>query len=300
MTLHYLSYKEIDRKKWDGCIATAENSLIYGYFFYLDALTKNWDAIIVNDYESVLPLPWKKKWGIKYYCNPPFTAQLGLFKKSASVITAEILTLMHQKVKYGDVFFNYKNTHAFSTLPQTNYVLNLRNGYECIFSNYKKGLKESLNKCHTKEFIYSSTENLDHAIELYKQYHLFKIPHLSTADCDRFLTLCQLLFDKKMGFTRSVLNNKNELLSIGIFLFDGKRIYNMINVTTAEGRLKESNAFLLDRVINEFSGKDIIFDFEGSDLEGVQFFYKKFNPVNEPYFLYHYNHLPGWIRRFKK
>ena len=53
-------------------------------------------------------------------------------------------------------------------------------------------------------------------------------------------------------------------------------------------------------MIKEFSGSDIIFDFEGSDIEGIKFFYEKFNAVNEPYFFYHYNNLPKLLQLIKK
>ncbi|WP_315816464.1 hypothetical protein [Paraflavitalea speifideaquila] len=56
--------------KWDRCIADAPNGLIYGYSFYLDKMADNWDGLVLNNYEAVMPLPWKKKWGIYYLAHP--------------------------------------------------------------------------------------------------------------------------------------------------------------------------------------------------------------------------------------
>lgn len=300
MNLQYLTYEQVDRTKWDNCVATADNSLIYGYSFYLDAMAQQWDAIIINDYEGVLPLPWKKKWGIKYYCNPPLTQQLGLFTKGEAIISPEIFKLIHSKVKYGDIFFNYKNCMELPVKECANYILSLNQQHQFIEENFKKDLKNNLKKAEKEKLIYSTQEQIELSINLYQQYYLQRTPHIKEADYQNFFKLCQLLLSKRMVFTRSILNEKSEILSTGVFLFDKKRIYNVLNTTTDEGKAKESNPYLLSQVIKEFSGSDLIFDFEGSDIEGIKFFYEKFSPVNQPYFFYHYNNLPKLLQLIKQ
>ena len=300
MTLQYLSYNQIDKTKWDNCIANADNSLIYGYSFYLDALAEKWDAIIVNDYEAVLPLPWRKKWGIKYYYKPPFIQQLGLFTKGNATITPEMIALFCSKVKYGDIFFNHKNDVLLTTQKFTNYILSLNQPHQDIEKNYKKDLKNNLKKAEKENLTYCAKDEITLAITLYQKHYLNRTPHIKKINYQKFLNLCKQLSSKKMAFTRSVVNEKQEILSIGVFLFDNKRIYNILNTTTEEGKAKESNPYLLNQVIKEFSGSDIIFDFEGSDIEGIKFFYEKFNAVNEPYFFYHYNNLPKLLQLIKK
>src|SRR5258705_11018399 len=79
IAIQYLAHKDIDKNKWDRCIDSAGNGLIYAYSFYLDCMAMNWDALVLNDYEAVMPLTWKKKYGIHYLYQPFLTAQLGLF-----------------------------------------------------------------------------------------------------------------------------------------------------------------------------------------------------------------------------
>ena len=62
------SYK-IDRKKWDACITKSSNGLIYASSLYLDHLADNWSGIIANDYDTVMPVVWRKKMGIRYCCK---------------------------------------------------------------------------------------------------------------------------------------------------------------------------------------------------------------------------------------
>ena len=60
-SIRYVKHDDIDPDKWDECVRNAKNGLIYGYSFYLDHMAKNWDGLILGDYEVVMPLPWNKK-----------------------------------------------------------------------------------------------------------------------------------------------------------------------------------------------------------------------------------------------
>ena len=65
--IRYLTENEIDFKKYDQCIANALNSRIYAYSWYLDIVAdKNWDVLVLNDYEAVMPMPKRKRYFINY------------------------------------------------------------------------------------------------------------------------------------------------------------------------------------------------------------------------------------------
>ena len=65
--------------KWDNCITNAPNGLIYGYSFYLDHMAKQWDALVLNDYEAVMPLTWNKKYGINLFIPAFSYSSIGSF-----------------------------------------------------------------------------------------------------------------------------------------------------------------------------------------------------------------------------
>ena len=108
MEIHYLTYQQIIKTKWDACIDKADNGLIYAYSFYLDAMAKHWDALVMNDYEAVMPLTWNKKYSIHYLYQPPFTACLGVFGK---LLTAETVTNSYRQ------FHQNLNTGIFILTP---------------------------------------------------------------------------------------------------------------------------------------------------------------------------------------
>jgi hypothetical protein len=77
-TIQHLTRNEIDSIKWNNCVERSANGLIYAFSYYLDALCDNWDAFVIDDYNAIMPLPWRKKAGIKYIYAPPFIQQLGI------------------------------------------------------------------------------------------------------------------------------------------------------------------------------------------------------------------------------
>ena len=58
--------------------------------------------------------------------------------------------------------------------------------------------------------------------------------------------------------------------------------------------------FLLDNIIKEFSQTGLVLDFEGSDIPGIEHFYKSFGAINQPYNKIHFNRLPYFLRLLKR
>ena len=57
---------KIDIDKWNACVRKDAEASPYMYTFYLDSVCAQWSAVVLEDYESFMPVCWNKKWGIKY------------------------------------------------------------------------------------------------------------------------------------------------------------------------------------------------------------------------------------------
>ena len=79
--IRYISHTEIDREKWDDCISHSVFETLYPYSWYLDVVSPGWYALVRNDYEMVMPLTWKRKYGIRMLMQPLLTQQLGVFAR---------------------------------------------------------------------------------------------------------------------------------------------------------------------------------------------------------------------------
>ena len=79
MSIKYIHREHLDEEKYNQCIATSLQSKIYAFSWYLDIVCDNWDVLVLDDYEAVMPIPWRKKYGIKYVYPPFWVLQLGVF-----------------------------------------------------------------------------------------------------------------------------------------------------------------------------------------------------------------------------
>jgi hypothetical protein len=262
-------------------------------------MSDNWHGIVVNDYDCVMPVPWRKKFGIRYSYDVPFVQQLGWFQQHKAPGAGLITQSFFSFIKYGDYSFNFENSEIGSAVSCRNYILDLRRSYDAIREKFRTNLTRNFKKASQHELVYSIGECGD-AIDLYRELYRERIPHVSNDDFENFRNLCKHISGNNRIIVRNVCNHKRELLAAALFLQDERRLYNIMPSTTPEGRKTSAHHYLLENALKEFAGNELLFDFEGSDIPGVKHFYEMFGAVNQPYQKLHFNHLPQVIKWTKR
>lgn len=297
--INILPSAAIDKQKWDDCIRRSSNALLYASAFYLDHLAENWHGIVVDDYAAVMPVPWKRKMGIRYSYHVPFIQQLGLFTGSDNIAKQKIIDHLFRFVHYGDYYFNFTDSGISKQVLHNNYILNLSKPYETIAAQYNKDLLQNLKKSVRENLCYQH-ETVDNAVLLFRELYAARTPHVTGHDYENFLLVCKTLAQDNNAFARKITGENNEVLAVTLLLRDDRRIYNMMNSTPEAGRKTSANHLLFDKIFREFAGNNLLFDFEGSDIAGIKAFYEKFGPVNQPYASVHFNYLPFPMRFLKR
>ena len=298
MQIQVLPSHKIDKQKWDDCIKQSSNPLIYATSVYLDHMAENWEGFIAGDYNMVMPVPWKKKYGIKYCYHVPFVQQLGVFGKNFTTEQVQIfIQCLKQRYKYGDYSFNYLNQTKDAS-QHNNYILLLSSKYSVIREFYLSHAEKNLNKA--KQFSLQYEEgNAEETINEFRKLYTDRVKQVTAQHYKNFTALCNYIQNKNNLIVRKITNN-SELLASVLLMKDERRYYNLMMTSTSEGRRQCAGAFLYDALIQEFSHNGIILDFEGSDLQGVKFFYKGFGAVNQPYCKVHLSNLKFPLNLFKR
>lgn len=290
----------INKKKWDECIDKSGNDLIYAHSWYLDQLTDNWHGIVLNDYDCVMPVPWRKKHGIRYCYYVPFIQQLGYFNTTNEIDHIELVDAFSKFIKYGDYNFNYSNNaiaNIAGVKTATNFIIDLADK-ETITNNFTKTFMQSLHKALGNDPAYGSATPGE-AIEMYRDLYGDDLKNISESDFKNMVELTGYLSPQNKCVVRKIINKDGITISIVLLLKDKKRLYNIINATNNEGRKTGANYFLYARVFDEFAGKGLLFDLEGSELPGVKSFYKKLGAIEQPYYHMHINNLPFPLKLIK-
>lgn len=292
--IRYLKRQEIDITGWDRCITEAPNGLIYGFHYYLDHMTGGqWDALVLDDYEAVMPLTWRRKFGISYLFQPAFTQQTGIFtsRQPDQTLIGAFLAASAQNFRFAEIFLNYNNAHP-TLQPHTNFILPLDAPYDTLAARYKKDLVRNLKLAARPTLTYTSDIDLDTALTIYHNEYAARTPHVKTQDYQRFKTLCRYLQDRDQLVLRAVTDERKEVLAAALLLRDHTRLYLIQSTTLPAGRKTEANHFLLDQLIREWADSRLTLDFEGSDLPGIAHFYANFGGSDQPYYFYRHNKLP--------
>ncbi len=277
--IRFIQNRDIDKAQWDSLIAASYNQLVYAESVYLDHLCPGWSALISEDEESLMPLPIKSKLGIRYAFQPPFTQQLGIFQMKED--TGSIDSFVEMATQYApliDLNFNYANNLAIGK-KCCNYILDLSKPFDDLKKKFRKDL---ISKAETHRLIYD-TAHINEAITCYIEEIFPRIKRLPFQAINNFRSLCYHYENTGRVICRKVISRQNEDLGFALFLKDQNRVYGILSATGNKGRQMGANAYLLHEVIHEYSGNQLIFDFEGSEIPGVKFYFEKFAPEPQPY-----------------
>ena len=300
--IQYFSHHEINKPKWDRCVKEADNGLIYAYSFYLDHMTDQWDALVLNDYEAIMPLTWNKKYGIYYLYQPFLCAQLGVFGRNIDAKTSKsFLKAVPSKFKYWDISLNHHNIlhlKDFNILLRNNFVLKLSPSYDELHKNYRTNTQRNIKKALQLHCLPQTNFPVEQVIELSRQQS--KRFSNKKYDFERFRKLYHFLHERNQAITYGIFSANSELLASCVFLFSNNRAYYILVGNHPNGRTMGASHALIDAFINDHAGKNLLLDFEGSDIRNLAFFYNSFGATEEKYPAVRLNNLPWYVKWVKK
>lgn len=293
--IRYLQHKDIDKGKWDSTIAECGN--IYAYSWYLDIVHPGWEALVEDDYQSVMPLTGGKKFGVNYLYQPYFVQQLGVF--SQQVLTEEKLNAFKDaipdKFRFAEIRLNENNT--FDNLSQgieyhRNVLLDLNQDYEAIRANYHQNAKRNLAKAEANNLQIVKTVIPYHVVALFTNNRGALLDKWGNAEYARLTALTQFAVSRNHAFILGVTEKDvGQLICAAIFMKTNDRITFLFSGLTIEGKQRQAMTFLLDQVIQQYANQPYTFDFEGSDDENLARFYLGFGGYEVKYPSYTFNRL---------
>ena len=171
--VRYIRHNQIDKQRWDDCIARSVNRRVYAFSWYLDQVCPGWDAVINDDYLAVFPLTMNRKWGITYLYQPYFTQQLGVF--SEGEITSELMEAFFlaipEKVSFAEIQLNAMNNfqvNGWELKTRLNHELPLNFPYSDLYRNYSQNTRRNLKKAGEAGVSLGEPPSTESLIDLFK------------------------------------------------------------------------------------------------------------------------------------
>jgi hypothetical protein len=301
--IQYISNRDIDKTKWDKCIDEVPNGLIYAYSFYLDCMAKQWDALVLNDYEGVMPLTWNKKYGFYYLYQPAFTALLGIFGKNISQeLVTGFLKTIPSEFRLIEISLNAGNNYPAASADFTtrvNYTLELNKDYTSLYNAFRDNHKRDIAKAIQSGCLAKKDLSVEEVIQLNKEQTGF-ISNAKPDDYSNFKNVYELLKRNNKAKVYGITDSQNKVLASAVFFFSHNRAYYIMVGNHPDGKSIGASHALIDAFIKDHAGQNLVLDFEGSDIKNLAFFYSGFGAKEELYPFLKINKLPLYLKWMKR
>ena len=266
---------------------------------------RQWAAVISDDYQYLMPLPWNRKLlGYRQIYPPFFTQQLGVFGANLDEgVFREMLQAIPEAYRRIHLSCHHHNPPLLH-LPGTwtakrNLLLSLKQNYEQTWKGYDKSLRRRLRKAKSQLKLIPLDQPAQ-VVNLY-QTQLESRLKLGPSAYQRMEQLIQQAVEKAKGQLWGVEDQASgNLCCAGFFLLSADRIINLFGASTSEGRTLHAMHFLLDALIEQYTGKLNWFDFEGSEIPTVARFFESYGAIEQPYHHYFWDRSPKWVRAVEK
>jgi hypothetical protein len=301
--IYHIKRKDLDVEKYDACIATSVQSNLFGFSWYLDICCTNWTVLVLNDYEAVMPIPYRKKYGIKYVYPPLWILELGVYSKDETTQVDPFLEVLKAHFKFAELRLNTGNLVVkLQNKTQINSLqfVFLKEGYESIFKKYNRNRKRELIKAKNANLIENWTDVPEKLVSLFKGNIAIRLAKINEKDFENLLRLIKFCLANKTGELLTVYSENNVLVSAAFFIKFNNKVTQLVCASDIHNRDNGANTFSNDRAIFRYQNQFDIYNFGGSSMESIANYYKSFGAKTETYRLLKHNNLFPLLKLFKR
>ena len=263
MNIQLVKHEDLDKTKWNSCVHYATRGNVYGYWWYLANTVKEWDALVEGDYETVFPLfPLDSQ-----ILTPPDTIkEIGIYSinvLSMSRVQAFLEAIPASYQQYNFMLNSGINwPREFAIQPSTvyNHQLLLDKDYETLEKDYLPQVEEQMDLARTNRLILNSNLKPEKIADFYR-IHTTDTTLNINHNFHAYQRIMYNALHRGNGFGSAVMNEKQEYLACGFFIFSHGKIMRLLSNVSPRGLKQGANTLLFDMLIRGNAGRPVILDF---------------------------------------
>lgn len=300
--IHCIERKDLDVEKYDACVAASVQSNLFGFSWYLDICCTNWAVFVWNDFDAVMPIPYRKKYGIKYVYPPLWILQLGVYSRGEGFQVDSFLQVLQVQFKFAELRLNTGNKvvkFQNKTLIRSLQFVSLKEGYESVSKKYNRNRKRELIKAKNANLRENWRDAPEKLITLYKENIAPRLTKIKERDFENLLQLITVCLANKTGELLTVYSDKNALVSAAFFIKHNNKVTQVVCASDMSNRENGANTFYNDRAIFRYQQHFDLYNFGGSSIASIANYYESFGAETENYRLLKHNNLFPLLKLFK-
>ena len=275
--INFVNHADIEKDKWNNCVRLSQFPTFFADYDLLTLANPEWCALILGDYEAVMPLPIKSKYSVSYIYTPVFISRLGIFSIRPDKINhQDFIVHIPAKFKHINLIFNtfiqderLKNLHSYQLL--------LKDNYETIHASFSDNCKRNIKSAEKQHLMYSEDVNTEDIITLFKNNRgRDKRIHLKQSDYQLLKEMSDLATSRSLLDKIAVRNQEGDIVAAALFLKDCERIWFWFSGRSEKHAKTGAMFFLINEYIKKHTESSWILDFNGSMNEQIARFYRGF------------------------
>lgn len=290
--IRYVRHAEIDSAAWDARLERCTNKLWYGLSTTLNAAAPGWDALIDEEADAQMALPWRRKFGITYAYQPFLLQQLGPFSaRPSDHDTERFIAALPSHIRFADIYLCPGNATTPELTPQQNITFDLGAPIDAIRKGYSENHRRTLKKTAAAEAGWAERIPLAELEAFLIGSEQFKRWGIKP---DQKQALARVLLTAEQnghGFACGV-REAGALVCAAYFLRWGGRLTFLKGLANEQGRKLHAMHYLIDHVIEHHAGQSLLFDFAGTNDPDLSRFYMGFGGQRSIYLRALVNKLP--------
>lgn len=286
---------------WNAFVKASETGTVFHQTSWLCLTTKNLEIIGVWDEDLLIAgvaLVKTRKNGVYGYHIPPYTQYFSPIYYNRKSLKQSI----NEEHKCIDLLINTigKQSHIDFKLPTGHHTIlpYYWKGFECAVAvthlikncsieEYRSRLKENDQLRKLKKWIKRVEQGevvIDNDIDEKDLRQILRdTSNKKGFDAHEDMVVKMVnesnMIDSRKIAIRSV---KSGILAFGFFPYDNKAMHAILILSSAKPDAKDSSVLLLNVAIEYAIEKKLVFDFEGSMLKGIEFFFRKMGGEQSP------------------
>ena len=302
--IEHLPHTAIDKRWWDAQLLRSCNKMWYAQSWVLDLASPGWEALVERDSGAIMPLTWRRKYGVRYLYQPYGLQQLGVFAPAMVDGLQELfLDAVPQGFKYWDIYLNTRIKQVIRpdviTTARVDQEINLDRPVEELRAAYVENHRRNLKKASGAASYFVEDVLPSEFVALFKRTTGERFGDTDPRDMQ---CMQELIAEGVKRGECSVIGVRKgtELHAAGCLIKWQGRVIWFKAATDEVGQTLKAMFFLIDHVVGQYAEKEQVMDLAGSNDPNVARFNKGFGAESSVYLHLKRNTLPPPLKWFKK
>ncbi|GEM_PF-3962616 len=268
MEIELLHNKKINSQRWNETVTMAVNSNFSAYTWYLDLIDPDWEGLLSTDYKYIFPIISSSKlFKIGFY-QPSLYFRAGLY--ATEILSKEIferfIDAIPDRISQLKVSLNKFNIFKNDTLYysgisyQKDMVANIDSSVK-----YTAEAIQKLSVLLRRKLVVLEGMQISEFLKYYESYSMNKV---SKWEQDFIRRLLSFTFYNRISSILGVLDEKNNLGAIGMFIRNQQRAWLYLYASSIDADKEGFFYYMLDYYVTRHSSLNIPLEF--CDYKGIE------------------------------